>query len=230
MPIAAAAAPRNVEESSPERLECPVKIDVFDDQIEAALEVLEKAMANEGVFMEMKRRRAARRSRDQQQAGTTPGGGSHSSKNLRRQPELPDDPPAAHGVPDAGRQRRRGPLPERSCDGSASRLRLRGVLQRCRGGRGDPAVPGPGPGRPQVTDRHRWRPARPGGRRPARRSRRLRVWPGPAGGWWSGGREAALPEQRQPPRHSGAQAEPLTRNPLASTAVMTVLSQPARQG
>jgi small subunit ribosomal protein S21 len=64
-----------------------VKIEVYDNQIEAALKALKKEMANEGVFKEMKRRafyekpsvkrkrkradaqrrrrRAARRSRDQ---------------------------------------------------------------------------------------------------------------------------------------------------------------------
>ena len=65
----------------------PVKIEVFDNQIEAALKALKKEMANGGVFKEVKRRayseepsvrrkrkrseaqrrrrRAARRSRDQ---------------------------------------------------------------------------------------------------------------------------------------------------------------------
>ena len=64
----------------------PVKIEVFDNQIEAALKALKKEMANGGVFKEMKRRAyyekpsvrrkreraAARRRRSFQQGSSSP--------------------------------------------------------------------------------------------------------------------------------------------------------------
>ena len=38
------------------RRSCPVKIEVFDNQIEAALKTLKKQLLKDGIFQEMKRR------------------------------------------------------------------------------------------------------------------------------------------------------------------------------